>query len=659
MVVRPCLLRALALWMAGLAIGFAHAGMAEAAGPSGQPGIFVEAVVEGLTGEVTGVPELDELTTVPGYPVILRGVAPPGLYGKPLQITVTPPQKAEPPDPTEAPEEIPDNDCPANVIFIGPTEALPPTVIDVVADVDGSFEAEFTPETIGTHEVEVRDPERGQTGEASFEVADLSDLVDEPDCAKKKDGTNKGGIEAEAEKLTETTGAIIDAVAGKLDALPASPAKDEAKAKLAELQGAMKALRDQGRSPEWVNGVGHLVTLQSVASEMRVATMGLSARLKTWHAVARRANARASTVLAEATRGNLLCDQLDVAINGLKAVDFFLGLLTKPGAYFVDWAKENVPTKLVSMIPAVKRTKAGTEAVETSWKGITTFAPLREDAAKGHYKVEFAGGVNKMAYAMSAFMVSRMFERYCQTFQGPVTGKMTAEFRRNGNLYWTYTVEIKGDIILRYPKDAKGDAIALTGEIMGNAMSFRSWDNAIPVLFPELAQGTVLKAVRQDPMGLGDIKVLNETQRLKGKKILGQDIPSFNPLTTILDQGGVMVRAGFTPNFFRVPVHGDLRGDTLRLEVMPAAVDFDDARTKVLVLMLPVLSMRITLQDYALPFKGAQFLMLRAMDDGPAEFTVQRSGTTMTIARQFERRKPGDEATGVYNLSVKACNPSC
>ncbi|WP_342241461.1 hypothetical protein [Inquilinus sp. OTU3971] len=658
MVGRPCLLRALVPWMAGVAIGVALASAADAAGPPGQPGIFIEVAFEGLTGEVTGIPELDELTTVPGYPVILRGVTPPGLYGKPLQITVTPPQKAEPPDPTEAPQEIPDNDCPANVIFVGPLEALPPTVIDVVADVDGSFEAEFTPQTIGTHEVEIRDPERGQTGDTSFEVSDLSDLVEEPDCAKK-DGADKRGIEAEAETLTETTGAIIDAVAGKLDDLPASPAKDEAKAKLAELQGAMKTLRAQGGSPEWVNGVGQLVALQSVASEMRVATMGLSARLKTWHAVAKRANARASAVLAEVTRKNLLCDQLDVAINGLKAVDFFLGLLTKPVAYFVDWAKENVPTKLVSMIPAVRRTKAGTEAVETSWKGITTFAPLREDAAKSHYKIEAAAGVNKMAYAMSAFMISRMFERYCQTFQGPVTGKMTAEFRHNGNLYWTYTVEIKGDLILRYPKDAKGDAIALTGEVMGNAMSFRTWDNAIPVLFPELAQATILKGVRQDPMGLGDIKALNETQRLKDKKILGQDIASLNPLTTILDQGGPLVRAGFTPNFFRVPVHGDLRGNTLRIEVLPAAVDFDDARTKVLVLMLPVLSMRITLQDYALPFKGAQFLMLRAMNDGPAEFTVQRSGTTMTIARQFERRKPGDEATGVYNLSVKACNPSC
>ncbi|MGO4723802.1 MULTISPECIES: hypothetical protein [unclassified Inquilinus] len=657
MVGRPCTLHALALLMAGLAIGFAHAGTADAAGPSGQAGIFVEVVAQGLMGGVTGLPELDDLTTVPGYPLTVRGVTPPGLYGKPLQITVTPPQKAEPPDPAEAPAEIPDNDCPVNVLFLGASEILPPTVIDVVADVDGSFEAEFTPETFGKHEVEVRDPEGGPAGEASFEVADLSDLVEQPDCAKKDD-TDRHGIEAEAEKLTETTEAIIDAVAGKLDELPASPAKDEAKTKLAELQTAMKALRAQGASPEWVNGMGHLVTLQSVASEMRVATMGLSARLKGWHAVAKRANARASTVLAEVTRGNLLCDQLDVAINGLKAVDFFLGLLIQPGAYFVDWAKENVPTKLVSMIPAVKRTKSGTEAVETSWKGITTFAPMREDVAKGHFNTEFTVGLNKMAYALSAFMVSRMFERYCQTFQGPVTGKMTAEFRQYGNLYWTYTVEIKGEIILRYPKGAKGDAIALTGEIMGNAMSFRSWDNAIPVLFPELAHGTVLKMVRQDPMGLGDIKVLNET-RLKDKKVLGQDIPNFNPLTTIIDQGGVMVRAGFTPNFFRVPVRGDLRGDTLRLEVQPAAVDFDDARTKVLVLMLPVLSMRITLQDYALPFKGAQFLMLRAMNDGPAEFTVQRSGTTMTIDRRFDRRKPGDDATGVYGLSIKACNPSC
>ncbi len=240
-----------------------------------------------------------------------------------------------------APPEIPDNDCPANFIFLGASEILPPTVIDVVADVDGSFEAEFTPETFGNHEVEVRDLERGHTGEASFEVFRSSATSSTSPTAPKRTSTDKHGIEAEAEQLTETTGRSSTRSPASSTTFRPSPAKDEAKAKLAELQSAMKALRAQGASPEWVNGMGHLVTLQSVGSEMRVATMGLSARLKGWHAVAKRANARASTVLAEVTRGNLLCDQLDVAINGLKAVDFFLGLLTEPIAYFADWAIEN------------------------------------------------------------------------------------------------------------------------------------------------------------------------------------------------------------------------------------------------------------------------------------------------------------------------------
>ena len=635
----------------------AHAAAADgdpAGGPATSSSIFIDVIVAGQTpGAKSGIPELDATKTLPGYPVTIRGITAPALYGRSLSITVTPPQRAAPPDPRTAPEELPDPDCP-KVVSLGASKIVAPTTMKAAVDRNGGFEVAYTPTTMGDHEIEVIDDTRRYTGNAAFEVGDPADFLPDRECKKEK--VDKSGLEREAEKLTETAVAIVDAVATKINGLPASPAKDEAKIKIAELQGAFKKLVAQGKSPNWVIGAAHLVTLQGVASEMHVATMGLSARLGQWHGVAKRANEQGSRVLADVTRANIFCDQLDVAVNALTAVDFFLGLLTKPATYFKDWAIENVPTKLMTMIPAVKRTKAGTEAIETSWKGITTFAPLRKEMAKKHYSVEFAGGVNQMAYAMSAFMLSRAFDRYCQTFQGAITGEMKAEFRQNRNLYWTYTVTIKGEIILRYPRNATGEHIALTGEIIGNAVSFRSWDNAIPVLFPKLAMGTVLKSIRQDPMGTGDIKLMNDFKISTAK---GVDLPNFNPVMSDINQGGVVTRAAFTPNFFRVPVRGDLSESTLRLELQNATMDFDDARTKVIVFMLPVTALMIYRQDYALPFKGARFLMFRAMHDGPADFPVVRSGKVMKITRNFDREKRGDEATGVYKLNISACNPGC
>ena len=207
--------------------------------------------------------------------------------------------------------------------------------------------------------------------------------------------------------------------------------------------------------------------------------------------------------------------------------------------------------------------------------------------------------------------------------------------------------------MLRYPRNAKGDAIALTGEFLGNATSFKSWDNAVPVLFPTLAMGTVFRTLRFEPFAMNDFGAL-----LKNP-LAGSALPDPNPITTTIEQGGLITRYVMTPAFYRVPVRGDLRGDTLRIELQPAALDFDDRRVKVVQVLLPVLRLWPTVNDYALPYKGAHFILTRAMNDGPAEFKVERTGDALSIERSFDRERKTAENTGYYVLKVKACNPAC
>ena len=272
-----------------------------------------------------------------------------------------------------------------------------------------------------------------------------------------------------------------------------------------------------------------------------------------------------------------------------------------------------------------------------------------------------AAAAHKMAYNLVAFAGARLFEAYCQTFQGPVKGAMRAEFKHEDKIWWTYNIEISGELVLRYPKNAKGDAIALTGEFMGNATLFKSWDNAIPIIFPELAQGTVFRNIaRLEPLSMGDFPNLLggwfKDQPVGG----GLELPDANPISSTIDQGGAVTKNIMTPAFFRVPVRGDLRGDTLRLELQQAATDFDDARTKVIKIMVPVLANGWPqLSSYALPYKGARFLLFRAMHDGPLEFTVQHAGKTMVIERQLKRERNADDTRGLYDVSIKACNPGC
>lgn len=635
------------LWLTLCLLLSAVAALAQDAGGSRQVQIYLDIEVADKPDAAVRVP-VERIATVPGVAVRISGLTSRDLAGKALLVTVTPPQEFEPdgPDPES---KCFDDDASATVTTMFRREK--PTVVGVEVGRDGRFEIVFTPKVTGTHEVEVADAEKAYRGTGEFDVTEL-------EAEEQCEAIPLDEIEEEVAGLTELVCEATDALEERVGDLPPSPARDEISRRMKELAADAKEAVPCGEAPQWVNGYRHLERLRKEIPEIRPAIAPAVRQVKSWLRDARQARAEGRRAIAQITRGNVVCDQLDIIMNGLKFVDFYLGLIIKPADFLGDWAKENIPTKLVGMIPAVKQNTALRETIELGWKGVTTYGPKLEG---GRVKISAQGldramGHKKMLNATSAFLASRTFEIFCQTFQGPITGKMTAAFDQGSGVWWSYSIGISGQLVLRYPKGASGNVIALTGEFVGNAQSIESWDNAVPVLFPELAQGTVFRTLRIEPIVLDTFPGVY-------KKNLGvghdQDAPDFNPVRSIIEQGGVLTQFVMTPAFFRVPVRAELSERTLRLELQPAVVDFDDLRVKVVQIMLPVLSLWPEVIDYALPYKGAHFIMTRAMSDGPVTFDVERSGNVMKISKTFVRDKTTQETTGSYTLTVNACNPGC
>jgi hypothetical protein len=417
---------------------------------------------------------------------------------------------------------------------------------------------------------------------------------------------------------------------------------------------------DCDQAPAWLPGFDNIIILRSRSPYLRQPTRGISRQIKDWRKQAHQANKNAPRAIASITQGNVVCDQLDVVVNGFKFIDFYLGLIIAPSKFLADWAKENIPTKLVGLIPVVSQNAPLKDAIEVNWKGVTSYTPTLKDkrfkiGAKGFDRTLATG---KVATAVASWFAARAFEQFCQTFQGAIDGDMAAEFYVNDRLWWRYNVAISGTIILRYPKGAKGDVIALTGEIIGNATNLKSFDNAVPVLFPELSQGTLFKTYRVEPIAMDTFPGIYKKNLGVSKSIAA---PDFNPVKSIIDQGGVITQLVMTPAFFRVPVRAELRGrdKKIRLELQKAVVDIDDLRVKVVHIILPVLSLWPDVVDYSLPYKGAQFITSRAMNDVTAEFDVETVGEAMKFTKTFKRQKSNSEAKGVYNLKISACNPGC
>lgn len=622
--------------------------LAQEAGGSRQVPIYLDIeLVERVTGTMQ-VPG-DKTATIPGKAVKISGVTSRDLASTTLVVTVTPPQEFEPDGPQ--PEgNCADDDAPAKVVasMFRPQK---PTELVVEVDRDGRFATSFTPTVTGTHEVEATAPDRAIGGTAEFDVVEF-------EAEEQCEAIPQDEIEEVAAGLTEVICEATDALQERVGDLPSSPAKDELERRLKELAADGKDAVPCGEAPQWVTGYRHLERLRKNVPDIRPVIVPATRQVQGWLRGARQARAEARRAIAQITRGNVVCDQLDIIVNGLKFVDFYLGMLTAPADFLGDWAMENIPTKLVGMIPAVKQNAILKDSIELGWKGVTTYEPKLEG---GRVKISVTGHKRALAHkkmwnAVAVFAGNRAFEMFCQSFQGPIKGTMTAAFDEGHGVWWRYSIEITGQLVLRYPKGASGKVIALTGEFIGNAKSIESWDNAVPVLFPELAQGTVFRTLRIEPIVLDTVPgVYDKNLGLSDS----EDAPDFNPVKSIIDQGGVITQLVMTPAFFRVPVRADLREDTLLLELKPAVVDFDDLRVKVVQIMLPVLTLWPEVISYALPYKGAHLIMTRAMNGGPVTFEVERTGGIMKFGRVFTRTKQTAETSADYTLSVTACNPGC
>jgi hypothetical protein len=434
-------------------------------------------------------------------------------------------------------------------------------------------------------------------------------------------------------------------VCARQDDLPPSPARDRLEADCEEFERALAGDLPPDAPPAWLHAADHLADLGRMAPELRAAAAPLVRSLRTWIRDARLANESAPRVLAELTRGNVVCDQLDVVINGFKFCEFYLSLLTTPGRFFVEWASTNVPPKLAGMIPDIGSRPALHGAIDLAWQGIMQFTPKLDKGMKWERVStdDKVMAVHSLAYAVSEYISTRVFERYCQEFKGPVSGRMAAMFVNDVGVWWTYEIDITGELTLRYPKGASGDAIALTGEIVGHATRFKSQDDAIRTLFPKLAPGLVIRYQR----------------RIEPITAPSDPTSGWNPLSSAIEGGGTAVQVLMTPASYRIPVRGELRGDTIRFDVLDAAVDFNHLKTHVVNVVGSVWTLIPQLVRYELPYTGARTIFFRGLNDQRAEFAVTRNGETMVIERTFTRERETVSTRAAYNVSMKACNPVC
>lgn len=484
-----------------------------------------------------------------------------------------------------------------------------PVTLYTTLDAYGDYEVDFTRTLInGLYDVVATAPDGRGVTKSQFVIYSAPDLQQD--------------VPGELVKAAQT---YLDALAVRVEALPPSPAKEQAKKEMAGLRTRARALKaDNTAMTEFakviVENVKNIEKRKRLEQYRRAAVQSYDRGKKL--------ATRSKEELAKLNQRRTTCDDLEVIVEGLKftavLLNFVAGNLEGLAA---NWGKELLG---VAAETAVQKAGAGGGMVQLTAGEISRNIDAVLLRQKDKYNV--ASGINAV---MTKFAESIMLD-YCEVFAGPISGDMHARFFEQGEKWWSYDYKIFGRIVLHYPNDASGERIPLKGRIEGVAYDFHYWENALSVLYPNLASSAVQVKKGFLPFDGGAQYATEMSKYVEGSVV------------------GAML-----PNAFFIAIEGEATKDNLFITIGPARTDID-AKARVVALTLSPLSLAIIPTAYELPYKNARFLIERATDGMVLTLPIKTRGKTMTVEQDFAvDNRGGGDARADYTLKLKACNPDC
>ncbi len=543
------------------------------------------------------------------------------------------------------------------------------TTVDITPNASGHYTSTFVKTGAeGEYKVSVQAGAKGAPAHASFTVRSYLVDIDE-DVAD-----NKAFLEASASFVSDLKKGV--------DNMPDSPARTDMESKLSSLDEETKKLPDQ--SAKLAQALAHVKQMMTERPDAAPALQPFFDHLAQLDERAKQERVEIDKQIAESEKNLAVCDAIDHATTGIKAVPQMIAIAKRPFdfavAFFTNMAASVAPPGAGGMIAAGGKLTSGlpkaagkpkealaegeielgseTEVAERlvdripesvrntpAYKFVVaeskSFLPSVVDGlGESNGSLHLFNIVTKLAGDIAAYANEQLFAQYCEKFEGSFTAAMEAHFfakpQPDGRTpeWWSYTTTIAGKMVLRYPKTAAGKAVALSGQIEGGATRFTYRENVFDGdLFGKMMKGGVVERV---------------------------DIP---PAATD-DASGGMVNAMTSPTAFYIPVTGQFANGTITLVLGDARSDFNPTYTKAhtaYVVTAPSTVMLPVMGHFTLPYKDAHWIVYSAMDfkDGAPVLSVASGAKAMKVDRTFDTQHPGAQNMGHYTMHLTLCNPAC
>jgi hypothetical protein len=519
-------------------------------------------------------------------------------------------------------------------------KASPPQSAELSGTVneDGTFKVSFTPTVSGDYTVVATGPDDRGKAHAVFHAEDPAAL--------------SSRVTEALPKILDTSQKILEELTSKMQNLPPSPQKQPAIDKIRKMAAQVNEMNTYARQlsdnlaalikaaddPK-VTGPWKVVTDQD--REQTIKYLGNADDL----------SVQAESKWHEVTQGELVCDNLEIAAEGIKIVSSMMNFFTnEAGEVVIAFAQDFVADYAGPKIEAVTGSKWAGIAYQQFTKNINTLSretipgvPGTVIKDKTYLKFD-AGNLIGFFFDGSSLLLDHYMDQYCEQFAGPVTAHMHATFFHDNQVYWEYTYDVVAQITLHYPKDAAGATIPLKGRIEGFANNYQLRENALSVLYPNLMASAVQKRFYINPTTVPTGATM--TRAMKG--LYSAEGSGFSLLAV--------------PSSFFFEITGTATQDKLSILVGAARRDTND-RTKVIALYLSPLGLHESfgIISYPLQYQPVHFLFEKAAPTGVFEVPLKTGEDVIIGSQEFKIKKegPGGQAVGEYTVSIKACNPAC
>lgn len=438
-------------------------------------------------------------------------------------------------------------------------------------------------------------------------------------------------VSERVKRAVQLSGTAVENAERMIESLPASPAKVEMTKKLTAIKSKMAQAPSQ--TAAFASGIDLITAIPEKYPETTPAFAPFYRQMGLWTAQSREEIETISTQLDKSKKARVTCDQLDRVIESFKFASMLLNLVGSPLDVAKNFANDITSEVIVKEASASPRLSSdqGFQTMVGQVKKLVPDMFGKIEEWKGGAEVDMQGSLAGMMADAAQYAGGRVFESYCQKFEGPLKATMNATFTKGGTPWWKYSVDIEGKLVLRYARGATGEAASVSGQFEGAGRSFKVWENAGQVLFPEsMPKGAIVARVIKPPLG-----------------------------TPYIQTEGMVAAQVLTPSSFLIPVEGTIVGKKLTLRMLPATIDFTTATARGVYVFFGPGTLNVPLvTTFTLPYKDAHWILEKGLGGTQTEFEVKTVGKKMTIERSSKVDRPGNSAAK-YTMELQACNPGC